>query len=131
LNIKVANRERYPSEFLSLLQVQLSEAQTPSDIAVIERRRGGYFFGRILAFVDEEVQTTQEVLPLLDEKSAYAQRLREEITLIVEHNIKPLSWRLEQLRLEKRKRELNKTVTPDYLANYLTQKAQLELQLSN
>ncbi|EJN6827988.1 phosphate ABC transporter permease PstA [Vibrio cidicii] len=131
LNIKVANRERYPSEFLSLLQVQLSDAQTPSDIAVIERSRGGYFFGRILAFVDEEVQTTQEVLPLLDEKIAYAQRLREEITLIVEQYIKPLSWRLEQLRLEKRKRELNKTVTPDYLANYLTQKAQFELQLSN
>lgn len=129
--IKVANRGVYPSEFISVLQSQLSEPSTPEDIVVFERSSGGDFYGRYVAFRDGETQTHHDIFPLLDEKLQHAERLREEIALLVEHNIKPLSWKLEQLRLEKRRKELNATLTVDYLLSYQTEREYYEKELAN
>ncbi len=52
LNIKIANRELYPSDFISVLKIQLDDPTTPSEWAVIERSSGGYFFGKFVAFQD-------------------------------------------------------------------------------
>ncbi|HFQ4934784.1 TPA: phosphate ABC transporter permease PstA [Vibrio vulnificus] len=131
LKIKVANRGVYPSEFISVLQSQLSEPSTPEDIVVFERSSGGDFYGRYVAFRDGETQTHHDIFPLLDEKLQHAERLREEIALLVEHNIKPLSWKLEQLRLEKRRKELNATLTVDYLLSYQTEREYYEKELAN
>lgn len=46
LSIKVANRELYPADFVSILDVNLREPTMPVDWVVIERSRGGYFFGK-------------------------------------------------------------------------------------
>ncbi|MCQ6497867.1 phosphate ABC transporter, permease protein PstA, partial [Vibrio parahaemolyticus] len=52
LNIKIANLDLYPSDFISVLQMQLDEPTTPKEWAVIERISGGYFFGKLVAFQD-------------------------------------------------------------------------------
>lgn len=48
LSIKIANRELYPADFISVLQIQLDEPTTPEELAVIERSSGGYFLAKCL-----------------------------------------------------------------------------------
>ncbi|EJA3103993.1 phosphate ABC transporter permease PstA [Vibrio vulnificus] len=131
LKIKVANRGLYPSEFISVLESQLSEPTTPEEIVVFERSSGGDFYGRYLAFRDGDTQTSENIFPLLQDKLEYAERLREEIALVVEQNIKPLSWKLEQLRLDKRRKELNGTLSAEYLQQYQAEREHHEQELAN
>ncbi|EOV0103774.1 phosphate ABC transporter permease PstA [Vibrio vulnificus] len=131
LKIKVANRGLYPSEFISVLESQLSEPTTPEEIVVFERSSGGDFYGRYLAFRDGDIQTDENIFPLLQDKLEYAERLREEIALVVEQNIKPLSWKLEQLRLGKRRKELNGTLSAEYLQQYQAEREHYEQELAN
>ncbi|EGR0668667.1 phosphate ABC transporter permease PstA [Vibrio vulnificus] len=131
LKIKVANRGLYPSEFISVLEPQLSEPTTPEEIVVFERSSGGDFYGRYLAFRDGDTQTRENIFPLLQDKLEYAERLREEIALVVEQNIKPLSWKLEQLRLDKRRKELNGTLSAEYLQQYQAEREHYEQELAN
>ncbi|HDY7990562.1 TPA: phosphate ABC transporter permease PstA [Vibrio vulnificus] len=131
LKIKVANRGLYPSEFISVLESQLSEPTTPEEIVVFERSSGGDFYGRYLAFRDGDTQTSENIFPLLQDKLEYAERLREEIALVVEQNIKPLSWKLEQLRLDKRRKELNGTLSVEYLQQYQAEREHYEQELAN
>ncbi|HAS6308220.1 TPA: phosphate ABC transporter permease PstA [Vibrio vulnificus] len=131
LKIKVANRGLYPSEFISVLESQLSEPTTPEEIVVFERSSGGDFYGRYLAFRDGDTQTSENIFPLLQDKLEYAERLREEIALVVDQNIKPLSWKLEQLRLDKRRKELNGTLSAEYLQQYQAEREHYEQELAN
>ncbi|EJL6389467.1 TPA: phosphate ABC transporter permease PstA [Vibrio vulnificus] len=131
LKVKVANRGLYPSEFISVLESQLSEPTTPEEIVVFERSSGGDFYGRYLAFRDGDTQTSENIFPLLQDKLEYAERLREEIALVVEQNIKPLSWKLEQLRLDKRRKELNGTLSAEYLQQYQAEREHYEQELAN
>ncbi|HAS6360688.1 TPA: phosphate ABC transporter permease PstA [Vibrio vulnificus] len=131
LKIKVANRGLYPSEFISVLESQLSEPTTPEEIVVFERSSGGDFYGRYLAFRDGDTQTSENIFPLLQDKLEYAERLREEIALVVEQNIKPLSWKLEQLRLDKRRKELNGSLTDKYQQDYQAEREHYEKELAN
>ncbi|EHK8986906.1 phosphate ABC transporter permease PstA [Vibrio vulnificus] len=131
LKIKVANRGLYPSEFISVLESQLSEPTTPEEIVVFERSSGGDFYGRYLAFRNGDTQTSENIFPLLQDKLEYAERLREEIALVVEQNIKPLSWKLEQLRLDKRRKELNGTLSAEYLQQYQAEREHYEQELAN
>ncbi|ELC9717867.1 phosphate ABC transporter permease PstA [Vibrio vulnificus] len=131
LKVKVANRGLYPSEFISVLESQLSEPTTPEEIVVFERSSGGDFYGRYLAFRDGDTQTSENIFPLLQDKLEYAERLREEIALVVEQNIKPLGWKLEQLRLDKRRKELNGTLSAEYLQQYQAEREHYEQELAN
>ncbi len=130
LSIKIANRELYPSDFISVLQVQLDEPSTPKDLAVIERSSGGYFFGKMLAFQDGNKHYDTDIEVILDSKLDDAQTLRHEINSLVVNQLQDLGWKLEQLRLNKRKHELNNTLSDNFLADYRKRKEQIEQQLA-
>ncbi|PFG46275.1 phosphate transport system permease protein [Vibrio sp. ES.051] len=130
LNIKIANRELYPADFISVLQMQLDEPTMPKEWAVIERSSGGYFFGQLVAFQDGDKLYTSDIQAVLNKKLDDAETLRHEIDSLVVDKLKGLGWKLEQLRLEKRKHELNGTLTEDFLAQNLTQKEQVEQALA-
>ncbi|EMV3029744.1 phosphate ABC transporter permease PstA [Vibrio parahaemolyticus] len=130
LNIKIANRELYPADFISVLQMQLDEPTTPKEWAVIERSSGGYFFGKLVAFQDGDKLYQTDIQTVLNKKLDDAETLRHEIDSLVVDQLKDLGWKLEQLRLDKRKHELNNTVTDDFLAQNLQQKEQVEQELA-
>ncbi|ELB2234948.1 phosphate ABC transporter permease PstA, partial [Vibrio parahaemolyticus] len=129
-NIKIANRELYPADFISVLQMQLDEPTTPKEWAVIERSSGGYFFGKLVAFQDGDKLYQTDIQTVLNKKLDDAETLRHEIDSLVVDQLKDLGWKLEQLRLDKRKHELNNTVTDDFLAQNLQQKEQVEQELA-
>ncbi|MDW3052437.1 phosphate ABC transporter permease PstA [Vibrio sp. 1408] len=130
LNIKIANRELYPADFISVLQMQLDEPTTPEEWAVIERSSGGYFFGKLVAFQDGDNIYTSDIQSVLNKKLDDAETLRHEIDSLVVDQLKELGWKLEQLRLEKRKHELNDTLTESFLNENLTKKEQIEKALA-
>ncbi len=130
LNIKIANRELYPADFISVLQMQLDEPTTPKEWAVIERSSGGYFFGKLVAFQDGDNIYTSDIQSILNKKLDDAETLRHEIDSLVVDQLKELGWKLEQLRLEKRKHELNDTLTESFLKENQTKKEQIEKALA-
>ncbi|MGY5822727.1 phosphate ABC transporter permease PstA [Vibrio chemaguriensis] len=129
LSIKIANRELYPADFISVLQMQLDEPTTPKEWAVIERSSGGYFFGKLVAFQDGDNIYTSDIQSVLNKKLDDAETLRHEIDSLVVDQLKELGWKLEQLRLEKRKHELNDTLTESFLKENQTKKEQIEKAL--
>ncbi|MDW2239636.1 phosphate ABC transporter, permease protein PstA, partial [Vibrio sp. 1565-1] len=76
LNIKIANRELYPADFISVLQMQLDEPTTPKEWAVIERSSGGYFFGKLVAFQDGDKLYQTDIQTVLNKKLDDAETLR-------------------------------------------------------
>lgn len=130
LNIKIANRELYPADFISVLRMQLDDPTTPGEWAVIERSSGGYFFGKFVAFQDGKTRYENNIQTLLDQKLDDAEALHHEIDMLVDDQVKDLGWQLEQLRLDKRKHELNDTITEDFLANNSKRKAEIEAELA-
>ncbi|MCS0179499.1 phosphate ABC transporter permease PstA [Vibrio alginolyticus] len=130
LSIKIANRELYPADFISVLQMQLDEPTTPKEWAVIERSSGGYFFGKLVAFQDGNNIYTSDIQSILNKKLDDAETLRHEIDSLVVDQLKELGWKLEQLRLEKRKHELNDTLTESFLKENQTKKEQIEKALA-
>ncbi|QOV30429.1 phosphate ABC transporter permease PstA [Vibrio diabolicus] len=129
LSIKIANRELYPADFISVLQMQLDDPTTPKEWAVIERSSGGYFFGKLVAFQDGDNLYTNDIQSILNKKLDDAETLRHEIDSLVVDQLKELGWKLEQLRLEKRKHELNDTLTESFLKENQTKKEQIEKAL--
>jgi phosphate transport system permease protein len=130
LSIKIANRELYPADFISVLQMQLDEPTTPKEWAVIERSSGGYFFGKLVAFQDGDNIYTSDIQSVLNKKLDDAETLRHEIDSLVVDQLKELGWKLEQLRLEKRKHELNDTLTESFLKENQTKKERIERALA-
>ncbi|HHF2905931.1 TPA: phosphate ABC transporter permease PstA [Vibrio diabolicus] len=130
LSIKIANRELYPADFISVLQMQLDEPTTPKEWAVIERSSGGYFFGKLVAFQDGDNLYTNDIQSVLNKKLDDAETLRHEIDSLVVDQLKELGWKLEQLRLEKRKHELNDTLTESFLKENQTKKERIERALA-
>ncbi|MCR9583011.1 phosphate ABC transporter permease PstA [Vibrio antiquarius] len=130
LSIKIANRELYPADFISVLQMQLDDPTTPKEWAVIERSSGGYFFGKLVAFQDGDNLYTNDIQSILNKKLDDAETLRHEIDSLVVDQLKELGWKLEQLRLEKRKHELNDTLTESFLKENQTKKERIEKALA-
>ncbi len=129
LKIKIANRELYPADFISVLSAQLSAPSTPASLMIIERTHGGDFFGQPVAFRDGDKITLHNVEAELADKLQHATRLRKEIQYIISKKVKVVGWKLEQLRLQYRKKELNQTLNSSYLQRYQQQTAQLQSEL--
>lgn len=121
LNIKVANRDLYDADFVSLLSIDLDEPVTPAKWAVIERVRDGDFYANPIGYLypDGTISTdlTSEIRDHLD----FANELREEIERLIEGDVRVISAQAERLRLEKRKRTLNGNLDDEFEALYRTQ----------
>ncbi|WP_446636982.1 phosphate ABC transporter permease PstA [Vibrio rotiferianus] len=130
LNIKIANRELYPADFISVLRMQLDDPTTPDEWAVIERSSGGYFFGRFVAFQDGKTRYETNIQNLLNKKLDDAETIRQEVDALVDDQVKSLGWQLEQLRLDKRKHELNGTITEEFLTKNNKRKVEIEKELA-
>ncbi|MCV5264261.1 hypothetical protein OFC55_42020, partial [Escherichia coli] len=77
---------------------------------------------KLVAFQDGDKLYQTDIQTVLNKKLDDAETLRHEIDSLVVDQLKDLGWKLEQLRLDKRKHELNNTVTEDFLAQNLQQK---------
>ncbi|CAK4066736.1 phosphate ABC transporter permease PstA [Vibrio sp. 16] len=128
LSIKVANRDIYPADFISLLELDLLEATRPQGWAVVERTRGGDFFGIPRGYYHGE-EVSGDHLTYITRGLAFAGELRDDIDRLVTKQIRVLSGQAEQLRLEKRRRELNGKLDQAFITRYDTQTRIISQQL--
>ncbi|MGT3830635.1 phosphate ABC transporter permease PstA [Vibrio cholerae] len=130
LNIKVANRDLYGSDFIALLEFETEFKGAPQGWAVIERSRGGQMFGKPLRFDS----TTGELdLPLerhLRQALLEAEAIRDQVDTMVEQQVRVISSQLEKLRLEKRRKQLNNELSDEFLQHYVLSKSRLEKELA-
>ncbi|EGQ7673758.1 phosphate ABC transporter permease PstA [Vibrio cholerae] len=130
LNIKVANRDLYGSDFIALLEFETEFKGAPQGWAVIERSRGGQLFGKPLCFDS----TTGELdLPLerhLRQALLEAEAIRDQVDTMVEQQVRVISSQLEKLRLEKRRKQLNNQLSDEFLQHYVLSKSRLEKELA-
>lgn len=130
LNIKVANRDLYGSDFIALLEFETEFKGVPQGWAVIERSRGGQLFGKPLRFDS----TTGELdLPLerhLRQALLEAEAIRDQVDTMVEQQVRVISSQLEKLRLEKRRKQLNNELSDEFLQHYVLSKSRLEKELA-
>ncbi|EGR2829056.1 phosphate ABC transporter permease PstA [Vibrio cholerae] len=130
LNIKVANRDLYGSDFIALLEFETEFKGAPQGWAVIERSRGGQLFGKPLRFDS----TTGELAPPLErhlrQALLEAGAIRDQVDTMVEQRVRVISSQLEKLRLEKRRKQLNNQLSDEFLQQYVLSKSRLEKELA-
>ncbi|MGY5650411.1 phosphate ABC transporter permease PstA [Vibrio cincinnatiensis] len=102
LNIKVANRERYSADFVSILDIKLSSPTQPSGWLVMERTRDGQFYGKPVGFEQADGQQKTEVEVWLPQAFSEAQRMRAKMDHLIHQSIRSLGHQLETLRFEQR-----------------------------
>ncbi|PAR27377.1 phosphate ABC transporter permease PstA [Vibrio metoecus] len=130
LNIKVANRELYGSDFIALLEFQTEFKGAPQGWAVIERSRGGQLFGRPVSFDSLTGPKEQQLSDHLRQALLEAEAIRQQADRMVEQQVRVISGSLEKLRLEKRRKQLNNRLTDEFLQNYVLRKSRLEAELT-
>ncbi|WGY48702.1 phosphate ABC transporter permease PstA [Vibrio sp. ABG19] len=129
LNIKIANRELYGSDFVSMLALKLSEPTKPAGWMVIERARDGQFYGKPLGFEQVNGNISPHIETLLSQGLEQAEELRAEMDGVINQQIRQIGNQVENLRLERRRHELNGKLTDDYLARYRERKQALDAKL--
>lgn len=130
LNIRVANRDLYGSDFIALLEFETEFKGAPQGWAVIERSRGGQLFGKPLRF---DSTTGEQGLPLerhLRQGLLEAEAIRDQVDTMVEQQVRVISSQLEKLRLEKRRKQLNNQLSDEFLQHYVLSKSRLEKELA-
>ncbi|WP_159654037.1 phosphate ABC transporter permease PstA [Vibrio atypicus] len=129
LSIKVANRDIYPADFISILEVDVLSRSKPQGWAVVERTRGGDFYGVPQGYYQDSGDVTSDFHSEMTRALAFANTLRDEIDRLVSKQIRVLSSQAEQLRLEKRRRELNGNLDQAFITRYDTQTNIISQQL--
>ncbi|EKF9790770.1 phosphate ABC transporter permease PstA [Vibrio cholerae] len=130
LNIKVANRDLYGSDFIALLEFETEFKGAPQGWAVIERSRGGQLFGKPLRFDSTTGELDLQLERHLRQALLEAEAIRDQVDTMVEQQVRVISSQLEKLRLEKRRKQLNNELSDEFLQHYVLSKSRLEKELA-
>ena len=117
--LKTGNRDTSGLDFRWVYEDRISDIKYPEDIIVIERREWGNFYGRVKSIKENGivVATGEEAVLELKSRLERAVNLHDEITDIEKNDIGAINYNLEQMRLKKRKLELEGQDTPKALAD--------------
>ena len=107
--VKLGNRDISGADFRWLQVRNIEQQSYPEDLLVVERREWGNFYGRLTGVKDNgKIITEDENLFLLaNRKIADALALHKEINHLEKIEIGAINYNLEQLRLKRKKLELN------------------------
>ena len=109
--VKTGNRRVNGPDFRWVLAASVGETAFPPDVAVFERTEWGNAYGRIAALYENEALVA-DGMRAWDELQSRIERvveLREEMAATQAATIDPVNYRLERLRLERRRHVLEGT----------------------
>nr|WP_275666136.1 phosphate ABC transporter permease PstA [Vibrio sp. Isolate23] len=130
LSIKIANRDIYPADFVSILEVDLLERSKPEGWAVVERTRGGDFYGQPKGYFTADGKVSEQAKTDVERALVFADKQRTKIDRLVEKQIKVISAQADRLRLEKKRRELNGRLDAEFIKRYDAQSSMFSQQLA-
>jgi phosphate transport system permease protein len=132
--LKRGNRDFLGTDFVWILEEQLSGQAYPGQAMVIERLEWGNFYGELRqVFRDGELIADSAVDPeaaweAFQTLIAETRELREEIHRLERVDIGRINYRMEQLRLDERRLELQGEATPSAIADIAAERAELDLE---
>jgi phosphate transport system permease protein len=108
LLVKTGNRELVNLDFRWLVEPYIKSMTTPFDIAVIERRTNGNFYG----YIDQLILNGESVdKSRLDELVERVEHFQDKIDALQKTDIGAINYQLERLRLKRRKHVLEKRLS--------------------
>lgn len=128
--MKIGNRELFNLDFRWVLAQNLKETQYPEKMTVIERREWGNFYGYVVSVKenDKVVSEGDAAWGELQSRLQRALKIFDEIRHLEKDEIGAINYGLEQLRLRKRRLELNHDTDPAKQTAIINEKAQYEAQ---
>ncbi len=117
--LKVGNRDVSGSDFTWVIDSWLKDVRYPTDIVAVERREWGDFFGYLVK-VRENGQTSalgDEAWAAFQQRIDRALAIYDDIYRIERQEIGSINSRLERLRLQERRLELDGELTAAHISN--------------
>ncbi len=107
--VKTGNRRANPPDFRWYARAGMSNVRAPPDLVVIERREWGRAYGRLRALYegDARVASGERAWPAVAARYEQVQALRDAAAMLQSTGIDAINYELEQLRLDRRRRELD------------------------
>lgn len=102
--IKVANRDFYSQDMISVLASDLYHQTQPRDIVVLDRRQNGDFFGYVIGYQGQKSNSKLSFKNQLQEGIASANQIRDEIEAIQVGALQQISNQLDEFLTAKPKR---------------------------
>ncbi len=127
--VKTGNREYMPLDFRWVWLPTVVSESTPRELALIQRRRNGHFYGRITQ-VEYNGSRYQGALALewLPQAIRSANVLAERTTALQRDEMGSLHAQLEQLRIDLRQAQMQQQLTPELAAEIASEQAWLQQQ---
>ena len=120
LDIKIANRDIYPADFISVLSKDLLQPSMPKMWAVVERTQGGDFYGKPKGYftLANQNMVTSNVEETIEQALFFAKDQRLKIDRLVEKQIRVISAQYSKLKLEKKKRQISGQLDEEFIRRY-------------
>ena len=124
--VKTGNRERVSLDFRWILETDILSRSTPAGVAKFERSKNGNFYGYLKAvFVDGKKVSGSNLKSVLENQIDRAVELTDKAHSLQKSEIGTINYKLEKLRLEARKLELEGKLTEAKKSDFADKKAQL------
>ncbi|MDD9817258.1 MAG: phosphate ABC transporter permease PstA [Gammaproteobacteria bacterium] len=129
LLLKTGNRDFYGADFRWLLRDAMGELRAPRELTLVERREWGNLYGYLQGLEEDgrglEARDDAQLWRLLQDRIAAAQGLYARIRVLEKEEIGKANYRLEKLRLQERRLQLEGAATPAAVAALAAQRQQL------
>lgn len=125
--VKVGNRDQLGSDFRFLLETRIVERDQPASVAVIERTEWGDQVGFLRAVLENgnTVAAGADAWHEFQQRIARVADLRERIRELERGTVGSINYELEQLRLERRRLELEGALSDERIAEIEVRRAAL------
>jgi phosphate transport system permease protein len=132
--LKTGNRDLYAIDFRLVIEPNIKNMTTPEDALVVVRREWGNFYGFLTSIRENGEELSLSGPQLWDEFKKREERaiaLHDEIVEIQKDDIGEVNYAMENLRLDKRRYELNNDLTPAHQAELDEQKNKLDARYAD
>ena len=126
--VKTGNRDISGADFKWMLQPYLKEQQYPENIIVLERREWGNFYGYLKSVKDngKVIVSDDNAWTVLEQRLQRTEDLYQKIHEIEKDDIGSINYKMERLRLNKRRLEIDKEDSEENLQKLIDARVQLD-----
>ncbi|MCK4863916.1 MAG: phosphate ABC transporter permease PstA [Gammaproteobacteria bacterium] len=126
--IKTGNRDVSGADFKWILEPYLTKKEYPKDIIVLERREWGNFYGYLksISHSGNVTSGSADAWQELEKQLTHTENIYEKIRNIEKGDIGSINYKMERLRLAKRRLELDNEDSAENLAKLDKQHKELD-----
>lgn len=126
--VKVGNRDSYGSDFRFVIEPRVIDRQVPEDVMIVERTEWGNQVGYLEAVRENGnvVAKGADAWPEFQQRIDRVVQLRDDIHAIERDEIGAINYEMEQLRLERRRLELEGRLTAEAELDLVARRTELD-----